>query len=431
MGLGQVLARALRPARILTATDGRDTLLNTPDGWEVDTPGLWWMGPAGGDGTGGPWGNPLPNDRHAREGLAVTIPGVTRATSLIVDTIAGLPWQILRGQDTVTTPPWIADPQGLRLDGRTMDASALVDVRLSAVEFWADWIRAALWHGDGYVYVPVRNVDGSPRPPIWQLHPHMVRIIGRTYWVGDTPIPPESLIHLRGNGPYTGGHGRGVIDDHTADLGLAARIRGYQHNVFTSGVPYGYLKVTGPNPTQPQIDDLKAKWYRQHGTRREIAILNATTDFTPISLSPIDVALDVARTWSLRDIALAFGLPPYMLGVAGDSQTYANVESRMIEFDRFTLLQWIRRIESTLDAQFTAGTSLKVRTAGMMRADTLTRYQAYNLAQIKPDGSGWLTQDEIRNLEDYPPLNGPLPDPGPEDVEEPPLLDDTGDGGPQ
>lgn len=424
MGLAQTIARAIRPgARILTATDGRDALVNTPDGWEVDAPGLWWMGPAGGDGTGGPWGNPLPNDDLGRSRLAVTIPGVTRATSLIVDTIAGLPWQVMRGTDVLATPPWIADPQGLRLDGRTMDASALVDVRLSAVEFWADWIRAALWHGDGYLYVPVRNQDGSPRPPIWQLHPHKVAIKGGTYWVGDTPVPPGSIVHLRGNGPYYAGHGRGVIDDHVTDLGLAAMIRGYQRNVFTSGVPYGYLKVNGPNPTDDQVKDLKAKWYTQHGRRRGIAILNATTDFVPVALTPIDAALDEARTWSLRDIALAFGLPPYMLGVAGDSQTYANVESRMIEFDRFTLLQWIRRIESTLDAQFPGGTSVKVRTAGILRADTATRYAAYAAAL----SAGFLTVDEVRRLEDYPPLsNEPLPGPGPDDVPEPEPEPDEG-----
>jgi phage portal protein BeeE len=113
-----------------------------------------------------------------------------------------------------------------------------------------------------------------------------------------------------------------------------------------------------------------------------------------------------------------------MLGVAGDSQTYANVESRMIEFDRFTLLQWIRRIESTLDAQFPKGTELKVRTAGMMRADTLTRYQAYAVAL----DNGFLTRDEVRRLEDYPPLDGPTPLPGPDTVEQPPIDDTPLDG---
>ena len=76
-----------------------------------------------------------------------------------------------------------------------------------------------------------------------------------------------------------------------------------------------------------------------------------------------------AREWSLRDIALAFGVPAYMLGAPGDSSTYANVESRMVELAQFTLLPWVRRIESTLESEFPAGTSLKVDMRSMMRAD--------------------------------------------------------------
>ena len=69
----------------------------------------------------------------------------------------------------------------------------------------------------------------------------------------------------------------------------------------------------------------------------------------------MDAQLASTREWSLRDVAFAFGVPAYMLGVPGDSSTYANVESRMIELRTFTLLPWQRRIESTLDAQLPKG----------------------------------------------------------------------------
>ena len=85
---------------------------------------------------------------------------MTRCTSLICDTISGLPWQVFRGDyDQLPTPDWILDPQALRPDVRIVDPSTLLEVRLSAVEFWANWIVAALWFGDGYLYVPVRDVD--------------------------------------------------------------------------------------------------------------------------------------------------------------------------------------------------------------------------------------------------------------------------------
>jgi len=387
--------------RVLSATDGRDVLLNDPDGWEIDQPGLWWMGPAGGDGTGGPYGNPL-----VPGGPGGWLPAVSRSTSLIADTIAGLPWRVVRGEwEELTTPDWLLDPQALRVDGRVVAPGDVVDVRLSAVEFWAQWIAAAVLWGDGYLYVPVRDATtGAPKPPLWQLHPNLVTIEGGAYTAGGEKLPAGSIIHLRGQGPYWNGHGTGVLTRHGPELGLACAVRQYAAGVFASGVPAGYLQSTAPNMTQEAADALKARWMAQHGgPRRGIAVLNATTAFHPIQISPVDSQLSAAREWSLRDVALAFGLPAYMLGVPGDSSTYANVESRMIELQTFTLLPWERRIESTLDAQFPRGTAVKIRTEALLRGDTTTRYNAYESALR----AGWMTADEVRALEDRPPLGAP------------------------
>lgn len=398
MNARNALARlATRAASILYATDGRDILYNRPDGWEVDRPWLWWIGPDNGGSS--VWGNPPPG-ADMSEWFA-TLPAVSRCTSIICDTVGGLPWLVYRGYDQLPTPDWVTDPMALRLDGRVVGSPLDLDVKLSAVEFWANWITAALWLGDGYVYVPVRDSAGQPKPPLWQLHPNDVDIRDGRYWVEDVQLPEGSVLHLRGYGPYKGGHGNGVITRHAADLGLALVTRNYTEGMYSSGVPAGYLQSSQPHLEEEEAKALKAKWLEQHGgSRRSIAVLNATTAFTPIQITPLDSALDTARQWSLRDVALAFGIPPYMLGVPGDSSTYANVESRMIELRAFTLLPWIRRIESTLDAQFPRGTTLKVKTAGLERADTKTRYDAYAVGI----GSGFLTVDDVRTLEDLPPL---------------------------
>lgn len=388
-------------AQMHSRTDGRDVLFNSPDGWEVDQPWLWYAGP--GDGSIGPYGTPLvPADGFGLANQA----GVSRCTSIICDTISGLPWKVYRGDyDQLATPSWILDPQATRIDGRIVDPGQVWESRLSAVEFWTNWIVAALWFGDGYVYAPVRDSTGQPQPPLWQLHPHDVTIEDGDYWVKDFRLPPGSIIHLRGMAPYWDSHGRGVITTHGPELALAATVRSYSAGVFNSGVPAGYLKSTQPSMTQEQATALKTTWLAQHGgAKRSIAVLNSTTDFTPISISPVDAQLSAAREWSLRDIALAFGLPAYMLGIPGDSSTYANVESRMIELNQFTLMPWIRRIESVLDAEFPAGTSLKIKTQGLMRADTKSRNEAY---KIGIEG-GWYTIDEVRAWEDLPPLEGVL-----------------------
>ncbi|HSS09731.1 MAG TPA: phage portal protein [Acidimicrobiales bacterium] len=402
--LAPMAARVAELRSMHYATDGRDILVNDPDGWEVERPWLWWAGDGGdsdGWGSGGPWGNPPPNNLGPFYGLRA-LPAVTRCTSLICDTIAGAPWPVRTGWDRLPSPDWIADPQALRIDQRVADPGRVSEVRLSAMEFWSQWILAALWLGDGFVYCPVRNdSDGSPRPPLWQLHPEKVDIEDDRYFVDDYELAPGSIIHLRGLPPYYQGRGEGVLIRHGADLGLNVSIRGYAQSTFRSGVPFGYLKVNAAGLKADQAQDLKAQWMRSHGRgRRSIAVLNSTVDFTPISINPIDAQLDRQREWGLRDIAVAFGVPAWFLGIPGDSSTYANVESRFIELRTFTELPWTRRVESTLDAQFPRGTEIKVNLDALMRADTKSRYDAYKIAL----DTGILTVDEVRALEDRPPL---------------------------
>lgn len=422
-GLFGMQERAPR-IRTLTATDGRDILSNNdPAGWEVNAPWLWWVGAP--DGSPNVYGNPPPGAGAYGEATYVSIPAVSRCTSIVSDTIAGLPWKVMRGWEDLGSPAWITDPQALRIDKR-IHAEAMSDVKYSAVEFWSQWVTSALWWGDGYVYAPVRGADGQPVPPLWILHPRSVTIDGPPdrlrYYVNEVELAPGSVLHLRGEAPYRGGHGSGVMEKHGLELSLAAQVREYAASAYKSGVPYGYLKSTQPRMDATAAADLKAKWLDQHGSAtRSIAVLNATTEFVPLTnVSPIDAQLDSARTWADREVAIAFGVPPYMLGVPGDSSTYANVESRMIELRQFTLLPWIRRIESCLDAQFPAGTELLIATSGLERADTKTRYETYKTG-IE---AGVLTRDEARALENLPPLGSSAdpalptghPGPGPGDL---------------
>lgn len=388
--------RALRGS-VLYATDGRDVLHNSPDGWEVEQPWLWWTG------SGGPFGNPIPGAGGGWQTYS-SIPAVDRCTSLVVDTLSGLPWHIYRGDtNRLGTPAWIDDPQGLRLDGRVLDTAAVDEIRLSAVDFWGQWILSALWFGDGFVWAPRRDDSGAPKPPLYVLHPADVEIRDGAYWIGEHEFGPGEIIHLRGKLPISGGRGSGVLVRFGAELGMALSLRDYASGAFTSGVPAGYLKTTVPNISQDQADALKARWMAQHGSKaRSIAVLNATTEFHPLTWSPVDLeAVEMARI-SIGQIAMIFGVPPYMLGAPTDTATYANIESRMLELYQHTLLPWIRRIESTLDAQLPRGTELKIEIDGLLRADTKTRYETYAIGIPL----GIITADEARELEGRAPLIG-------------------------
>lgn len=374
-------------------------LLNSPDGWMSNQTmnNYWWVDssleslqPSGDIGN-----------------MAQSLPAVSRATSLIVDTLSGLPINIRRGFETLPTPGWIEDPQLTRPDGRVM--STVQPGRLNRMEFYGQWILSALLHGNGFIYIDERDINGAPKAgSLHVIHPELVDYVpGQGYYIRDPEstewqyIPDGKLLHLRNFGELDERKfGMGVIRRHAATFYTAKEMQKYTDGVYKSGIPNGILKVSNPNLTSEQAADLKAKWLENHGNKRSIAILNSSTDFQPLSISPVDAQLLQMSQMSINDIALAFGLDPYMLGGSSDSNTYANVESRNIAFVQNTLLPWVRRIEETLNAETSRGTVVKMNLSGLLRADTATRTLAYATGIDK----GWYTVDEVRAFEDLPPL---------------------------
>jgi len=383
---------------ILTATDGRDVLHNSPDGWEVEQPWLWWSGSQT-PGIRGPFGNPIPG---AFEGSNLaSIPAVARCTSIIVDELAAMPWKVYRGREQLTAPDWIADPQALRLDGRVIDPAAGAFVRLSHVDFWSSWLTDALWWGDGLIWAPYRDSSGGPKPPMTLVHPFDWEFREGAYWAGETQLPTTEMIHLRGPGPIVGRRGTGAFARFAAELGYALTVKDYAHSIFYSGVPSGYLKVNKEGLDQKVADELSEKWHAKHGQgSRRVAVLNSTTDFKELTWSPVDAALVEIMQAGLTEIANAFGVPVYLIGGQSDTSTYANIESRRMDLVTFTYLPWSSRIEAVLDAQFPRGVSLKVALDGLQRGDSAARSQFF---KTMVDDAGIYTREEARELEDLPP----------------------------
>ncbi|MBO0885640.1 MAG: phage portal protein, partial [Mycobacterium sp.] len=305
-----------------------------------------------------------------------------------------------RGNERLTTPDWILDPQGLRPDDRTQ--ADTMDIRLSAIEFWSSFLVSALELGEGIVYCPARDATGAPLPPIFQLNPMDLDIRNGEYVVMGQTLAPEELIIVR-NRVWPGClRGVGVWAEFAHTLNMGNMIDGYIENMLGRGIPAGYLQVTAPDLTEEEATRLKQRWMQAHGgSRRKIAVLNATTQFHPLQIDPKALELSELMKLSAWDICLIYGIPPYKLGInMGASNTYANIESQGIEYVQDALLRWTRRIESAIDARFPRGTSLKLNLDGLRRADTKTRYEAHKLGL---DG-GWLTIDEVREREDLPPM---------------------------
>ena len=224
---------------------------------------------------------------------------------------------------------------------------------------------------------------------MWVLNPNDVRIENGGYFVENEQLDADLLIHLRGMEPIVGGHGSGLFTRFAGEMGHAQTLKDYAvRRVLLRGP--GRLPENGdpePDPgTGRQFEDPVDGPARRR--RRSIAVLNATTEFHPLTWTPVDTALIEAMQANLGALANAAGIPADMIGGDTDTNTYANIESRRMDLYLFTYLHWTARIEAVLDAQLPAGTSLKVDLRGLLRADSAAR-TAYYTAGLR---DGFLTQ---------------------------------------
>jgi len=68
-----------------------------------------------------------------------------------------------------------------------------------------------------------------------------------------------------------------------------------------------------------------------------------------MSLTPQEMDFETGRNAAARDIAMAFGVPPMLLGIPGDA-TYANYEAANLAFWRQTVLPLAGRLAEALGA---------------------------------------------------------------------------------
>jgi hypothetical protein len=303
------------------------------------------------------------------------LPVTTRATNLIVGPLTAAPYRLedaLTGEQ-LPTPRWLADPMLLRPDARLVEGLAAFPhtKRLTRSGFFREVIRSCIWYGRGsFVYNP--SSTGEPiAGTMRQVHPGALSISPVGNWV--LGVGNESVELNREGSAFIGpaeteyricvmrnplspvaedGTVLGVFGLSPSAFDMASSIDTYTAGTFRSGVPAGYLQVSTPGLQQAQADEMKRKWLEAHGgDRRSIAVLNATTEFKAISFSPVDAEAVAIKRMGIGDVAMAFGLPPEVLGVSlSNSSTYVNVGDTWDRLRAFGLSGWISELEDALSS---------------------------------------------------------------------------------
>ena len=76
-------------------------------------------------------------------------------------------------------------------------------------------------------------------------------------------------------------------------------------------------------------------------------LLEGGLDWKPMGFSPSDMEFQKTKEAAAREIALAFGVPPTLLGIQGDA-TYANYQEANRAFYRLTVVPLVTRVAAGL-----------------------------------------------------------------------------------
>ena len=187
----------------------------------------------------------------------------------------------------------------------------------------------------------------------------------------------------------------------TIGVGLASQR--YGAGFFDAGGPTGVLS-SEQSLTRDQAEVTKLLWQSrfEHGNDRGVAVLGYGAKFQPISVNPDEAQFLETQQLTWQQVAGIYGVPPESIAasVQGSSITYSNVEQRPLDLLKFGVGPWLVRLETALTELLPADQTVRFDPAGLLRADLKTRYEAYRVALE----AGFLTVDEVRELEDRPPL---------------------------
>jgi HK97 family phage portal protein len=282
----------------------------------------------------------------AREGYQQN-PVAYRCVRLIAESLAGLPLVLNDG-------------------ARELDAHPLLDLlrRPNPRQSGAELIEALAGHllVAGNAYLELVSVSGSARE-LHALRPDRMKVVpggegwpeayeysvgGRTlrFDMRETPAP---VLHLAFFHP---------LDDHYGLAPLeAAGLAVDTHNAASAWTkalldnaarPSGALVYSagGGNLSEEQFERLKTELeenYRGAKNAGRPLLLEGGLDWKSLSLTPKDMDFIAAKHTAAREIALAFGVPPMLLGIPGDN-TYSNYAEANRALYRQTVLPLAARV---------------------------------------------------------------------------------------
>ncbi len=363
-------------------------------------------------GAGDPWAIPSNGSLQAftDAGVAVNADTATKlavvyaCVRIIAGAVSGMPFDSVRMRGTYReqldpAPLIISDPFGAgnRLSGITRrDGMSRI-------------VTSLLLRGNAYAMITDRS-RGLPTKLVI-LNPDTIRVSinsagTREYHIGTQQIDPDAILHITGVAQPGSPIGLSVIDNLRMAVALGLAAEEFGAKFFGNGAHLsGVIEVPG------DLDKERARLLKEGFSSTHAGLKNAHTvgvltggaSFVPISVTPENAQFLGTRAAQNLDLAMAFGVPPHMLGQVDRTTSWGKgIEEQKLGFLNFTVAPIAGAIEDAWSAMLPKPQVARFNQDAFLRADTSTRFTVYASART----TSIMTPNEIRALENMPPIDG-------------------------
>lgn len=275
----------------------------------------------------------------------------------------------------------------------------------------------ALW---GNAYCEIEYDQAGRRRALWPLRPDRVQVYlstenERVYLVTlpngeQVQLERWRIWHVRGWGTDAW-IGKSPIALAREAVGLSLAVEEYGARFFSNdGRPGGVLRHPG-KLTPAGAERLKLSWESAHAglsNAHRVAVLEEGIEWQALGIPPEDAQFLETRKFQDTQICSLYRVPPHMVGLVDRSTSWGTgIEQQGIGYVSFTLMPYLLRMTQSIYRDlFTARERdelfAEYLTAALERGDIGARYAAYNVGR----NGGWLSVDDIRDMENLNPVPG-------------------------
>jgi HK97 family phage portal protein len=227
----------------------------------------------------------------------------------------------------------------------------------------------------------------------------------KTFFDADPKTGASDIQHLKLFNPVDDWYGLAPTEAAAYSIDVHNESMGWMQALLqNSARPSGALVVEGDDQlSDEQFARLKAQTEDQYSGAQNAGrpmLLEGGMKWQQMGLSPTDMGIIDSKNASARDICLAWGVPPQLLGIPGDN-TYSNYSEARLSFWEDTVLPLLGLIAGDLSRKL--GNGLELR-PDLEKIPAIVDRRAKLWEMTEATNS--LTVNEKREAMGYPPIDG-------------------------